>query len=127
MVLERSLCQMREDALYAHSKWGSGRDAKIELNEQHGAVPHETRTLRTLLGKGFKPSVVYALGASKCVPGPIIARTLFLTRTTYLFEPLAESVPFYRRTLRYGCAAPKFSTSPGRRSPSQRALNFCNP
>src|SRR5262249_7649491 len=59
---------------------------------------HETRTLRTLLGEGFKPSVVYDIGASNGVWSDTIALTL-PDADYHLFEPLAESLAFYRRGL----------------------------
>jgi len=69
---------------------------------------HESRTLRTLLQQGYEPSVVYDIGASNGVWSDTIALTL-PEAEYYLFEPLAESVPFYRSDLKERLARrPKF-------------------
>jgi FkbM family methyltransferase len=73
---------------------------------------HETQTLRTLLSRGFKPSVVYDIGASNGVWSDTIALTL-PDADYHLFEPLAESVPFYRRDLEERLARrPRFHLHP---------------
>lgn len=60
---------------------------------------HESQTLRTLARKGYEPAVIYDIGASNGVWSDTIALTV--PRAEYhLFEPLAGSVPFYRRDLR---------------------------
>ena len=59
---------------------------------------HESRTLRTLADKGYRPRVIYDIGASNGVWSDTIARTV--PKAEYhLFEPLAEAVAFYRRDL----------------------------
>ena len=69
---------------------------------------HESRTLQTLLHQGYAPSVVYDIGASNGVWSDAIALAL-PEAEYYLFEPLAESVPFYRSDLKERLARrPKF-------------------
>jgi FkbM family methyltransferase len=59
---------------------------------------YETRTLRTLVDKGYTPAIIYDIGASNGVWSDTIAVTVPQAEY-HLFEPLAEAVPFYRRDL----------------------------
>jgi FkbM family methyltransferase len=60
---------------------------------------HESATLRKLAEQGYKPSVIYDIGASNGVWSDTIALTL-PEAEYHLFEPLAEAVPFYQDDLR---------------------------
>ncbi len=59
---------------------------------------HESQTLRTLGAKGYKPAVIYDIGASNGVWSDTIALTV-PDAEYHLFEPLAEAVTFYRQDL----------------------------
>lgn len=59
---------------------------------------HESHTLRKLLDKGHKFAVIYDIGASNGVWSDTIALTIPKAQY-HLFEPLADSVTFYRRDL----------------------------
>jgi FkbM family methyltransferase len=56
---------------------------------------HETETLQALLEKNFRPAVIYDIGASNGVWSDVIALTLPECEY-HLFEPLTETVVFYR-------------------------------
>ncbi len=59
---------------------------------------HESQTLQRLGAEGYKPRVIYDIGASNGVWSDTIA--LAVPHAEYhLFEPLAEAVPFYRKDL----------------------------
>lgn len=59
---------------------------------------YETRTLRTLLDKGYRPTTIYDIGASNGVWSDTIALTIPQAEF-HLFEPMAEAVQFYRHDL----------------------------
>ena len=69
---------------------------------------YETRTLRALADRDYKPTVIFDIGASNGVWSDTIALTV--PKAEYhLFEPLAEAVPFYRQDLQKRLARrPKF-------------------
>jgi FkbM family methyltransferase len=73
---------------------------------------HESQTLRTLLQQGYRPSVVYDIGASNGVWSDTIALTL-PGAEYHLFEPLAGAVAFYRLDLQQRLARrPQFHLHP---------------
>jgi FkbM family methyltransferase len=61
--------------------------------------PFETRTLRTLRTGGYKPAVFCDIGASNGIWSDAIQLTC-PEAEYYLFEPLADAVPFYKEDLR---------------------------
>ena len=61
--------------------------------------PCETRTLQTLRAGGYRPLVFFDIGASNGIWSDAIRLTC-PEAEYYLFEPLANAVPFYKEDLR---------------------------
>ena len=59
---------------------------------------HERKILQQLKATGFRPEVLYDIGASNGVWSEAI-RPIFPSATYHLFEPLASHVGFYRDDL----------------------------
>jgi FkbM family methyltransferase len=64
-----------------------------------GLFSHETQTLQTLQAGGYRPAVVFDIGASNGVWSDTIALTC-PDAEYHLFEPLADAVDFYAQDLR---------------------------
>lgn len=61
--------------------------------------PCETKTLQTLRASGYRPTVFFDIGASNGIWSDAIQLTC-PEAEYYLFEPLANAVPFYKEDLR---------------------------